>query len=67
MQQKLSGAVRLPNIAPGPNTVVPADDRYYIKLPKDSNTFAWNNEGYLHGADYHSPHRKILAVIKGLG
>ena len=50
---------------PGPNTVVPADDRYYIKLPKDSNTFAWNNEGYLHGADYHSPHRKILAVIKG--
>jgi hypothetical protein len=50
---------------PAFDTVVQEEDRYYVKLPANTNTFAWNNEDYLHGADYNPPHRKILAVIKG--
>jgi hypothetical protein len=50
-----------------PNTKegIPLDDRYYVTLPSDTNTFAWNNEDYLHGADYDPQYRKILVVIKG--
>lgn len=48
-----------------PHTTIPDEDRYYVKLPNDTNTFAWNNEDYLHGADYIPPHKKILVVIKG--
>jgi len=48
-----------------PHTTIPIEDRYYVKLPSDTNTFAWNNEDYLHGADYIEPYKKILVVIKG--
>lgn len=49
-----------------PNTKdVPAEDRFYVKLPGDTNTFVWNNEDYLHGADFDPQYRKILVVIKG--
>jgi len=44
---------------------IPLSDRHYVKLPDDTNTFAWNNEDYLHGADYDPNFRKILVVIKG--
>jgi hypothetical protein len=44
---------------------VPASDKLYIKLPADTNTFAWNNENFLHGADYDTRYKKILVVIKG--
>ena len=40
-------------------------DKYYINLPQDSNTFIWNNEDFLHGADYNPAYKKILVVIKG--
>lgn len=50
-----------------PNTKenIPMDDRYYVTLPEDTNTFAWNNEDYLHAADYDPQYRKILVVVKG--
>ena len=50
-----------------PNTKVniPIEDRHYVKLPEDTNTFVWNNEDYLHGADFDPQYRKILVVIKG--
>ena len=48
-----------------PQTTVPEEDRHYVKLPIDTNTFAWNNEDFLHGADYDPKYRKILVVIKG--
>jgi len=48
-----------------PQTTVPEEDRHYVKLPIDTNTFAWNNEDFLHGADYDPQYRKILVVIKG--
>lgn len=51
--------------SPGSNTTVEDNDKYYVKLPQDTNTFAWNNETYLHGADFNPPYRKILAVVKG--
>lgn len=44
---------------------IPTEDRFYVKLPSDTNTFAWNNEDYLHGADFDPQYRKILVVIKG--
>jgi hypothetical protein len=44
---------------------IPKADRYYINLPNDTNTFTWNNEDYLHGADFDPRYRKILVVIKG--
>jgi hypothetical protein len=44
---------------------IPLADKHYVKLPNDTNTFAWNNEDYLHGADYDPQYRKILVVIKG--
>lgn len=46
-------------------TEVPQVDKHYVKLPIDTNTFAWNNEDFLHGADYDPEYRKILVVIKG--
>lgn len=46
-------------------TKVPDVDKHYVKLPIDTNTFAWNNESFLHGADYNPQYRKILVVIKG--
>lgn len=48
-----------------PQTPVPEEDRHYVKLPIDTNTFAWNNEDFLHGADYDPKYRKILVVVKG--
>jgi hypothetical protein len=48
-----------------PQTPVPEADRHYVKLPIDTNTFAWNNEDFLHGADYDPQYRKILVVVKG--
>jgi hypothetical protein len=48
-----------------PQTPVPEEDRHYVKLPIDTNTFAWNNEDFLHGADYDPQYKKILVVIKG--
>lgn len=50
---------------PGQTHSVPDNDKFYIKLPADSNTFAWNNENYLHGADYDPQYKKILVVVKG--
>ncbi len=48
-----------------PQTEVPEADKHYVKLPIDTNTFAWNNEDFLHGADFDPKYRKILVVIKG--
>jgi hypothetical protein len=48
-----------------PQMSVPEEDKHYVKLPIDTNTFAWNNEDFLHGADYNPEYRKILVVIKG--
>lgn len=48
-----------------PHTSIPLSDRYYVKLPQDTNTFVWNNEDYLHGADYDPQYKKILVVVKG--
>lgn len=49
-----------------PNTRnIPAEDKFYVKLPDNTNTFVWNNEDYLHGADFDPQYRKILVVIKG--
>lgn len=50
---------------PNPNIIVPKEDRLYVKLPNDTNTFCWNNEDFLHGADFDPKYRKILVVIKG--
>lgn len=44
---------------------IPNEDKWYVRLPPDSNTFAWNNEDFLHGADFDPQYRKILVVIKG--
>jgi hypothetical protein len=41
------------------------EHRHYIKLPPDTNTFVWNNEDFLHGADYDPQYKKILVVVKG--
>jgi hypothetical protein len=48
-----------------PQAQVPQVDKHYVKLPIDTNTFAWNNEDFLHGADFDPQYRKILVVIKG--
>lgn len=50
---------------PSSSTVVSAEDRMYVKLPYDTNTFCWNNEDFLHGADFDPQYRKILVVVKG--
>ena len=47
------------------HATVDNQDKYYIKLPSTSNIFAWNNESYLHGADFDPAYKKILVVIKG--
>jgi hypothetical protein len=44
---------------------IPDNDKLYVKLPTDSNAFAWNNENFLHGADYDPRYKKILVVVKG--
>lgn len=41
-------------------------DKFYAKLPIDTNTFGWNNDICLHGADFNESYRKILVVIKGV-
>ena len=48
-----------------PQEEVADADKRYVRLPDDSNTFAWNNEDFLHGADFNPEYRKILAVVKG--
>ena len=50
-----------------PNQMQPIPDsgKLYVKLPADTNTFAWNNENFLHGADYDPQYKKILVVVKG--
>lgn len=48
-----------------PQADVPDSDKLYVKLPADTNTFAWNNEDFLHGADFNPQYRKILVVVKG--
>ena len=48
-----------------PQQPVLLGDRHYVRLPADTNTFVWNNEDYLHGADYNTNYSKVLAVIKG--
>jgi len=50
---------------PGQQQPIPDNDKIYIKLPEDTNTFAWNNEDFLHGADYDPQYKKILVVVKG--
>jgi len=54
-----------PTVQHDPQTEVPHVDKHYVKLPIDTNTFAWNNEDFLHGADYDPRYRKILVVVKG--
>jgi len=48
-----------------PQTNIPEEDKHYVKLPIDTNTFAWNNEDFLHGADFNPQYRKIIVVVKG--
>jgi hypothetical protein len=50
---------------PNQQQPIPDNDKLYIKLPADSNAFAWNNENFLHGADYDPQYKKILVVVKG--
>ena len=50
---------------PNQQQPIPSNDKLYIKLPEDTNTFAWNNENFLHGADYDPQYKKILVVVKG--
>lgn len=44
----------------------PIDDNKenFVDLPKDLNTFAYNNGNFLHGAKYHGK-SKILMVVRG--
>ena len=41
------------------------EQRHYVDLPKDSNSFAFNNGAFWHGADYFG-HDKILMVVSGI-
>jgi len=41
------------------------EDRQYVKLPADTNTFAFNNGAFWHGADY-AGYNKILMVVSGI-
>lgn len=41
------------------------EQRHYVSLPNDTNTFAFNNGAFWHGADYHA-HDKILMVVSGI-
>jgi hypothetical protein len=47
---------------PGPGQ---PDKKFYVDLPSDTNSFAWNNEDFLHGADFDPQYKKILVVVKG--
>lgn len=42
---------------------VPEDKRMYVDLPKDTNTFVFNNGAFLHGANLAKP--KIIMAVKG--
>lgn len=42
---------------------VPEDKRMYVGLPKDTNTFVFNNGAFLHGANLAKP--KIIMAVKG--
>lgn len=42
-----------------PNTI---NQKQFLKIPEDSNTFAWNNLRVLHGSDFIPGHRKILMI-----
>lgn len=42
---------------------VPQDKRMYVDLPRDTNTFVFNNGAFLHGADLAKP--KIIMAVKG--
>lgn len=42
---------------------IPYDQRMYVDLPKDTNTFLFNNGAFLHGADLAKP--KIIMAVKG--
>jgi hypothetical protein len=48
-----------------PHTTVPDEAKMHVRLPPDTNTFVWNNEDCIHGADYDPAYKKILVVIKG--
>jgi hypothetical protein len=43
--------------------VPPLEQRRYVKLPEDTNTFLFNNGAFIHGADFAQP--KIIMAIKG--
>jgi len=42
---------------------VPQEDRMYVNIPTDTNTFVFNNGAFLHGADLAKP--KIIMAVKG--
>lgn len=42
---------------------VSQENKYYVDLPKNSNTFIYSNGAFLHGADYCKP--KIMMLIWG--
>ena len=42
---------------------VPVEDRMYVNLPPETNTFVFNNGAFLHGADLAKP--KIIMAVKG--
>ena len=42
---------------------IPREQRTYVNLPADTNTFVFNNGAFLHGADLAKP--KIIMAIKG--
>lgn len=41
------------------------DNLYYINMPNDTNSFAFNNGRFYHGANYHN-RSKILMVVSGI-
>lgn len=45
-----------------PNLIKPAD-RIYVNIPKDTNSFVFNNGAFLHGADLAKP--KIIMAVRG--
>lgn len=38
-------------------------DKFYVKLPNDTNTFVFNNPKTFHGADYHGKRKIILTYV----
>jgi len=43
---------------------IPQEDKIYVNLPKDSNTFVMSNGEFLHGADLVKP--KIILIVQGI-